>query len=116
METTILDTVSYSYADDDEMSKKRVCGGRYSFSDFVSKFNIKVLDNPSPTPGDLVRANRKLVELHCELSREKAIAQMAGRKSEITFINTFIENLDYVRKCIQVMTWGRGIEAKVGTE
>lgn len=114
MDTTLIESFGFDFKDDNEIANKKVCGGRYTFKDFVEKFSIKVVDNPSPSPHDLVKANKKLSDLYTELCKEKAIAQFAGRKSEVTFMNTLLESLDYARKAVHMMVWSRGIESKVG--
>jgi len=94
----------------------KVCNGKYSIDEFCTKFWVKILDVVSPTPSDIVRANKKLSDVYWEVSREKAQAQISGHAKDIKILNTALDNLDVCRKCLNTMVWARSLERKVGLE
>lgn len=94
----------------------KVCGGKYTIVEFCAKFWIQVTDIPAPSPGDIVRANKKIMDLFWSATREKARAQKAGLKSDISILNTVLANLDFARKVLHSMVWARSLEVRVGSE
>jgi len=91
-----------------------VCGGSYTLSQFLSKFMVSVVNTAYPSTADIGKANAQITTLHWEATREKVRAQALAVKSDITLLNTVLENLDFARKCLHSMLWARNIEAKVG--